>query len=57
MYGGHIPSAPAKLGVKDTESDAHLFFFMARNKHIADTERTLLWSAPSLSAPARATRD
>ncbi|KPV77963.1 uncharacterized protein RHOBADRAFT_50486 [Rhodotorula graminis WP1] len=43
MYGGHIPSAPPKLGVKDTHSDAHLFFFMVRNKHIADTERTLLW--------------
>ncbi|GAA5981126.1 hypothetical protein JCM11641_003121 [Rhodosporidiobolus odoratus] len=43
MYGGHIPSAPPKNGVKDTESDAHLYFFMVRNRHIADTERTLLW--------------
>ncbi|KAJ8297313.1 Pheromone-processing carboxypeptidase KEX1 [Rhodotorula toruloides] len=43
MYGGHIPSAPPKNGVPDTESDAHLYFFMVRNKHIADTERTLLW--------------
>ncbi|BGP36210.1 Cell death protease [Rhodotorula kratochvilovae] len=43
MYGGHIPSAPPKNGAKDTQSDAHLFFFMVRNKHIADTERTLLW--------------
>lgn len=49
MYGGHIPSAPPKNGVPDTESDAHLYFFMVRNKHIADTERTLLWSvSPSL---------
>lgn len=46
MYGGHIPSAPPKNGVPDTESDAHLYFFMVRNKHIADTERTLLWSVP-----------
>ncbi|GAA6047466.1 hypothetical protein JCM3770_005761, partial [Rhodotorula araucariae] len=43
MYGGHVPTAPPKNGVKDTQSDAHLFFFMVRNKHIADTERTLLW--------------
>ncbi|GJN92002.1 hypothetical protein Rhopal_005030-T1 [Rhodotorula paludigena] len=43
MYGGHIPSAPPRNGVKDTESDAHLFFYMVRNKHIAETERTLLW--------------
>ncbi|GAA5912118.1 hypothetical protein JCM6882_003058 [Rhodosporidiobolus microsporus] len=43
MYGGHIPSAPPRNGVKDTESDAHLFFFMVRNRHIAETERTLLW--------------
>ncbi|GAA5845127.1 hypothetical protein JCM11251_008003 [Rhodosporidiobolus azoricus] len=43
MYGGHIPSAPPRSGVKDTESDAHLFFFMVRNRHIAETERTLLW--------------
>ncbi|GAA5860300.1 hypothetical protein JCM8547_003456 [Rhodosporidiobolus lusitaniae] len=43
MYGGHIPSAPVKNGVKDTDSDAHLYFFMVRNRHIAETERTLLW--------------
>ncbi|BGP12232.1 hypothetical protein JCM10213_007490 [Rhodosporidiobolus nylandii] len=43
MYGGHIPSAPPKNGVQDTDSDAHLYFFMVRNRHIADTERTLLW--------------
>ncbi|TKA56403.1 hypothetical protein B0A53_01973 [Rhodotorula sp. CCFEE 5036] len=43
MYGGHIPSAPPKNGVPDTESDAHLYFYLVRNKHIAETERTLLW--------------
>jgi hypothetical protein len=43
MYGGHIPSAPVRNGVKDVESDAHLYFFMVRNRHIAETERTLLW--------------
>ncbi|CEQ38572.1 SPOSA6832_00002 [Sporobolomyces salmonicolor] len=43
MYGGHIPSAPVKNGQPDTESDAHLYFFMVRNRHIAETERTLLW--------------
>lgn len=43
MYGGHLPSAPPKNGVKDTESDAHLYFFMLRSRHIADMERTVLW--------------
>jgi hypothetical protein len=47
MYGGHIPSAPPKNGVPDTESDAHLYFYLVRNKHIAETERTLLWSVPT----------
>lgn len=43
MYGGHIPSAPPVNGVKDTDSDAHLYFFMLRARHIADTERTVFW--------------
>ncbi|GAA5923503.1 uncharacterized protein JCM15063_003667 [Sporobolomyces koalae] len=43
QYAGHIPSAPIKNGQPDTQSDAHLFFYMIRNKHIADQERTLLW--------------
>lgn len=50
MYGGHIPSAPPKNGVPDTESDAHLYFYLVRNKHIAETERTLLWSVPRASS-------
>ena len=50
MYGGHIPSAPPKNGVPDTESDAHLYFYLVRNKHIAETERTLLWSVPGVPA-------
>ncbi|GAA5961249.1 hypothetical protein JCM3765_002884 [Sporobolomyces pararoseus] len=43
QYAGHIPSAPIKNGQPDTQSDAHLFFYMIRNRHIADQERTLLW--------------
>ncbi|KAK4050424.1 Cell death protease [Microbotryomycetes sp. JL201] len=44
MYAGHLPSAPPVAGgVKDADSDAHLFFFMIKAKHIADTERTILW--------------
>ncbi|KAM0793726.1 hypothetical protein ACM66B_001150 [Microbotryomycetes sp. NB124-2] len=44
MYAGHLPSAPPVAGgVKDSDSDAHLFFFMVKAKHIADTERTILW--------------
>ncbi|GAA6041532.1 hypothetical protein JCM8097_004247 [Rhodosporidiobolus ruineniae] len=43
MYGGHVPVVIARKGALDTESDSHLFFFMVRNRHIAETERTLLW--------------
>ncbi|KAK4704204.1 carboxypeptidase D, partial [Phenoliferia sp. Uapishka_3] len=43
LYGGHIPSAPPVNGAADTTSDAHLFFFLIRNRHIADTERTVFW--------------
>ncbi|KAL8283707.1 hypothetical protein RQP46_005502 [Phenoliferia psychrophenolica] len=43
LYAGHIPSAPPVNGVADTTSDAHLFFFLIRNRHIADTERTVFW--------------
>lgn len=50
MYGGHIASAPPKNGSPDTESDAHLYFYLVRNRHIADTERTLLWSVPAGSS-------
>ena len=43
QYAGHIPSAPVKNGHVDLESDAHLFFYLVRNRHIADRERTLIW--------------
>lgn len=43
MYAGHLPSAPVIDGVRDNESDAHLFFFLVRSKHIADAERTIFW--------------
>lgn len=56
MYGGHIPSAPPKNGLPDTESDAHLYFYLVRNKHIAETERTLLWSVSLGSHRSRPAR-
>lgn len=43
MYGGHLPSAPPVDGVIDTKSEAHLYFFMIRSRHIADSERTVFW--------------
>lgn len=43
MYGGHIPSAPPINGIQDTESDGHLYFFLIRNRHIASTEKTIIW--------------
>jgi carboxypeptidase D len=51
MWAGHIPSAPPVGGVADTTSDAHLFFFLIRNRHIADSERTVIWYAPSQLLP------
>ncbi|SCZ90680.1 BZ3500_MvSof-1268-A1-R1_Chr1-3g02143 [Microbotryum saponariae] len=49
MYGGHIPSLPSTSQVGATsatssESDAHLYFFMLKARHIADKERTIFWS-------------
>jgi carboxypeptidase D len=46
MYGGHIPSAPLVNGVVDSTNDSHLYFFMIKNKHIADTSKTIFWSVP-----------
>ncbi|SCV68627.1 BQ2448_748 [Microbotryum intermedium] len=48
MYGGHIPSLPSTSQVGATsatssESDAHLYFFMLKARHIADKERTIFW--------------
>ncbi|KDE04968.1 hypothetical protein, variant [Microbotryum lychnidis-dioicae p1A1 Lamole] len=48
MYGGHIPSLPSTPQVGATsatssESDAHLYFFMLKARHIADKERTIFW--------------
>lgn len=37
MYGGHLPSDA------DPQTDSHLYFFLIRNRHIADTERTIVW--------------
>ncbi|KAI5481486.1 hypothetical protein MNV49_004243 [Pseudohyphozyma bogoriensis] len=43
MWGGHIPSEPPVGGVAAKSSEAHLFFFMIRNRHIADKSRTIFW--------------
>lgn len=44
MYGGHIPSSPPLNGLEtETESDAHIYFHLIRNKHIGETEKTIIW--------------
>lgn len=43
LYAGHIPSNPVVDGVLDTTSDAHLFFLLVKNRHIADADRTVIW--------------
>lgn len=52
LYGGHIPSTVTAAGTGSAssatdsvvvESDAHLFFFLARAKHIAEKQKLILW--------------
>lgn len=38
LFSGLLPSAPANV-----ETDAHLFFLLVRNRHIADRERLVIW--------------
>ena len=40
LFGGHIPTSPPNVS---PPSDAHLFFLLARNRHIADRERLIIW--------------
>ena len=40
LYSGLIPSSPPEAPDK---TDAHLFFVLARNRHIADKERLIIW--------------
>lgn len=39
--------APQMPSSTDPETDSHLYFFLIRNRHIPDTERTIIWSEPS----------
>jgi hypothetical protein len=54
LYGGHLPSTvtsatPGDEVEHETDSsaegggDAHLFFFLAKAKHIADREKLVIW--------------
>lgn len=54
LFGGHLPSTitsstsgntnTAGTGASSSTSDnAHLFFFLARAKHIAEKEKLVLW--------------
>jgi carboxypeptidase D len=38
LFSGLLPSAPANV-----VTDAHLFFLLVRNRHIADRERLVIW--------------
>lgn len=40
LFSGLIPSSPPNA---PTPTDAHLFFVLARNRHIADRERLIIW--------------
>jgi len=40
LFSGLIPSSPPNAA---TPTDAHLFFVLARNRHIADRERLVIW--------------
>lgn len=55
LFGGHIPSTITASGPVDTDVDAstpssgvdngnaHLFFFLAKAKHIAEKEKLVIW--------------
>lgn len=54
LYGGHLPStvtsdtpaddvAKQQSGDADGGGDAHLFFFLAKAKHIAEREKLVIW--------------
>ncbi|GAA94377.1 uncharacterized protein L969DRAFT_96483 [Mixia osmundae IAM 14324] len=41
MWSGEIPSQP--LDAESEKTDAHIFFLLVRNRHIADKERLVIW--------------
>ena len=53
IFSGHLPSDSKAADAPDTEVTPHLFFFMIKNRRMADKERIVFWfnvSLPSLSA-------
>jgi carboxypeptidase D len=47
MFAGHIPSDP-NPSESDSEVTPHLFFFMVKNRRLADRERVMFWFNVSL---------
>ncbi|GAA5876309.1 hypothetical protein JCM3774_003719 [Rhodotorula dairenensis] len=45
LFAGNVPASSPRTAapVADNESDAHLYFLLARNKHIPKRERLVLW--------------
>ncbi|EPS98740.1 hypothetical protein FOMPIDRAFT_1037314 [Fomitopsis schrenkii] len=43
IFSGHLPSDPNATDAPDTEVTPHLFFFMIKNRRMADKERIVFW--------------
>ena len=43
IFSGHLPSDPNAADAPETEIIPHLFFFMIKNRRIADKERIIFW--------------
>jgi len=49
IYAGHIASTLQSHPPQPFDSDASLYFLLAKNRHIPKRERLLIWCAPSLA--------
>lgn len=43
IFSGHLPSDPNAADTPEDEVNPHLFFFMIKNRRMADKERIIFW--------------
>ncbi|KAF9567426.1 pheromone-processing carboxypeptidase KEX1 [Agrocybe pediades] len=43
MYGGHLSADPNQALASSTDVTPHLYFFMVKNRRVADKERIVFW--------------
>ena len=49
MYGGHLPADPDAENAAPTDVVPHLYFFMVKNRRMADKQRIVFWFNVRLS--------